>query len=139
MTELTKQEQFVEAARKYIGVKYRHQGRSPHGMDCVGLLVLAANDIGADTSGDVTNYSRLPHGVLLPILDQLLVKVPDDEEWKTGDVLVMKFLNEPTHVGIWTGSTLIHTYSTLEKVVEHRLDDKWRKRVVSAYRLKEFL
>ena len=136
---MTLQEKFVEEARKYLGVKYVHQGRSEHGIDCVGPIVLAAKAIGADTSGDMTNYSRLPHGVLLPILNNIMTKVPDGEEWAVGDVLVMKFKREPTHVGIWTGTTLIHTYSTLEKVVEHRLDDKWKSRVVSSYRLKEFM
>lgn len=127
---------FINHARSLIGTPFVHQGRSTDGVDCVGLVVLCAKEIGADTSGDKTNYSRLPHGVLLPILSEIMEKVDD---WKPADILVMKFLNEPTHIGIWTGSTLIHTYSSLKKVVEHRLDDKWKKRVVSAYRLKELM
>jgi cell wall-associated NlpC family hydrolase len=133
---------FVDEARKMIGVSFVHQGRSINGIDCVGLVVLSARAIGIDTSADIINYSRLPHGVLLPILDECMTKVSDANEydkWQVGDVLVMKFINEPTHVGIWTGSTLIHTYSNLGKVVEHRLDDKWKRRVVAAYRLKEFM
>lgn len=127
---------FVAAARKRIGLPFVHQGRTEFGVDCVGLVVKSAEEIGVDTSGDKTNYSRLPHGVLLPVLDDIMFRV--DGDWQVGDILVMKFLNEPTHVGIWTGENIIHSYSTLGKVVEHRMDDKWKRRVVAVYRLKEF-
>ncbi len=132
-------EQVVEASRKRIGIPFRHQGRTEYGLDCVGLIVKSAEEAGIDTSADVTNYSRLPHGVLLPILETAMVKLPDNAEWKPADVLVMKFINEPTHVALWTGDTVVHSYSVLGKVVEHRLDNKWKNRVVAVYRFKEFV
>lgn len=37
---------FVAAARAYIGTRWRHLGRDAHGMDCVGLVLAAARDVG---------------------------------------------------------------------------------------------
>ena len=34
----------VTAARTYIGTKWRHRGRSVHGVDCAGLGILAYRD-----------------------------------------------------------------------------------------------
>lgn len=41
-------EAFVAAARGFIGVPWVHQGRSERGIDCVGLIVLAARAVGID-------------------------------------------------------------------------------------------
>jgi cell wall-associated NlpC family hydrolase len=129
-------ESFVTAARTLLGVPFVHQGRSHHGVDCVGLVVLAANSCGIDTSADITNYSRAPHGVLIPLLEAALVTV--EGEPRLGDLLVFRFKHEPMHIGIWTGSTLIHTFATIGRVVEHGLDERWKALVVGAYRLREF-
>lgn len=130
-----KQKEFIEYARSLLGTKFVHQGRSVHGLDCIGLVVLCADHVGVDISADYTNYSRIPHGLLMPVMQENLIAV---DEWEPADVLLMKFKNEPMHVGIWTGDTLIHTYSVLGKVVEHSLDEKWKRRIVQAYRIKEF-
>lgn len=53
-------EAFVEAARKYIGVSWVHQGRSRNGLDCVGLVVLSARACGLDVPL-LANYGRLPN------------------------------------------------------------------------------
>lgn len=36
----------VESARKYLGTKFVHQGRTSHGLDCVGLGMKAFRDCG---------------------------------------------------------------------------------------------
>jgi len=36
----------VAQARKYMGVRWAHQGRSPAGMDCAGLVIRVAQDLG---------------------------------------------------------------------------------------------
>lgn len=53
-------EAFVEAARKYIGVPWIHQGRSKIGIDCVGLIVLSARDCGLDVPM-LADYGRSPN------------------------------------------------------------------------------
>jgi hypothetical protein len=48
----------------------------------------------------------------------------------------MRFGNEPQHLAVFEGDNVIHAYESIGRVVEHRLDDKWRKRIVRVYRFK---
>lgn len=55
-----------------------------------------------------------------------------------GDILLLIIDNNPQHLGI-VGAyndelTLIHAYAPARGVVEHRLDEDWRARIVAAYR-----
>lgn len=127
------------AARRYLGVPFLHQGRDPSvGIDCVGLLVLAARDCELHelAAQDFTSYARNPaHGELERRLGAALgpsVCCP-----LPGDVVSVDFKGQTRHVGI-VGEhngrlTLIHTYTSA--VIEHGIDDKWRRRITGIYRL----
>jgi len=128
---------FIAQARALVGTPFMHQGRSREGLDCIGLPVLAAQLAGdIDVSWDRTNYPPDPIGWLQPALELRLERVTTRQP---GDILLMRFGQEPQHVGIWTGATMIHAYSRAEKVIEHRLDDRWEKHVIATYRFKEFM
>jgi cell wall-associated NlpC family hydrolase len=126
----------VAAARAYLGVPFRHQGRTPPlALDCAGLFVMVCRDLGLPVI-DEQGYGRNPYKGLLeqciarqPFLHR--VPVADMGE---GDVLLMRFTGEPQHIAIHAGYSMIHAYEQAGKVVEHRLADVWRARVVSAYR-----
>lgn len=124
----------INAARGQLETKFRHQARLPgQFMDCVGLAVHVAQVIGADYC-DLTDYSGTPsNGLLESMLDTqpCLTRVYDRQP---GDVLLMRFSKEPQHVAIYTGDTIIHTYESVGKVCEHRLDAAWAKRIVRVYR-----
>jgi hypothetical protein len=55
-------------------------------------------------------------------------------------VALFKIKNEPQHVGIVSdygdGLGLIHAYAQSRKVVEHGLDEFWKKRLVACYRFR---
>ena len=125
---------FIAAARSYVGAPFHHQGRTRHGVDCIGLVVCAARDAGLALV-DRTDYPRDPNG-LLPV--ELARQFAAVESAQAGDILLMRFRGEPQHVAILAGTTLIHGYASIGRVVEHGLDAKWRRRIVAAYRLKEF-
>ncbi len=125
---------FIAAARSYVGVPFRHQGRTRHGVDCIGLVVCAARDAGLALV-DRTDYPRDPNG-LLPV--EMARQFAAVETGQGGDILLMRFRGEPQHVAILAGETLIHGYASIGRVVEHGLDAKWRRRIVAAYRLREF-
>ena len=57
MTDTDRAESFIAAARSYIGTPWRHQGRSGNGVDCVGLVVLAARQCGIEAPLEA-NYGR---------------------------------------------------------------------------------
>ena len=125
----------IAAARKHIGTPFRHQGRVPgRGLDCVGLLIVVAQELGIEYQ-DATGYSSRPDGTLLSKMEAqgALIKIQEPEP---GCVLVMRFANEPQHVALCTGSTLIHSYAQVGKVTEHRFADVWRARVVAVFRFK---
>lgn len=128
----------VDAARSYLGVPFRHRGRTSAGLDCAGLLVVAYRDLGIELP-DIRIYGREPHknGLVRAVEDgfgQPLGRAPEP-----GDVLLMRFEREPHHLGIvgdyiHGGLSLIHAYGAAGRVVEHRLDAAWRARIVAVYR-----
>jgi cell wall-associated NlpC family hydrolase len=133
-------EAFVSAARACVGVRWQHQGRTLHGLDCGGLVVSALRANGR-TPHDPTGYPRRPylHSLEATVQRNFGKPMPADTELRDGDVVVMQ-CNEsaPNHVGI-IGThrdmlTLIHAYAGDRAVVEMRLDDVWRNRIVEVYR-----
>jgi len=124
-------QQIVAAARSYIGCRYHHQGRNRAGIDCAGLLVCVARDVGISTEGDQGGYSRTPDGrSLKQALDAFGTPV---DAFQPGDFLLMRFDAQPQHIAIVTDVGIIHSYLSARRVVEHGLSDDWRARIVQAY------
>lgn len=125
----------VDCARSYLGVKFKHQGRTTAGLDCVGLAVRVLNDCGYAVD-DQRGYARNPTGVLEGAINAQpsLVKV---KECEAGDFLVMRIGREQQHVAIRTDKGIIHSYETVGKVVEHGFSQAWKRRVSAVYRVIE--
>lgn len=133
-------DQFIAAARAYLGVRWRHQGRSKAGVDCAGTLICAMRDIGKGPV-DSQGYSRYPHGQQLQTLLRANCgdPLPANDPMQPGDVVLMKFKGDPSHLGVLTayylgGLGLLHAFAQNRAVVEHRLDEQWRARIVEVYR-----
>lgn len=147
--------EYVEACRTYKGVKFRHQGRNRNGMDCVGLVLRGALDVGCATGAEaIGGYARmpgnadfdkwcskftnaLPYNRLQPIVRQV---APGD--------LISFWIDTPghaRHIAAFTGidgqgrPTMIHSYAKEERgVVEMPIDPNyWTRRVSRIYRIKE--
>lgn len=133
-------ERIVATAREYLGVKFKHQGRVRAGLDCIGLVIRVAHDLGL-SDFDTTDYSRIPDGVRLRAgLDQHMDRMPVALV-RPGDVLLMQFETQPQHVAIVAdyahgGLSIIHALATARKVAEMRLDSVWLSRVVGAYQFR---
>lgn len=127
-----KRDEIIAAARRYLGVRYHHQGRNRAGLDCAGLVVAVARDLGVSTAGDMIGYSRTPDGASLKAaLDSSAARPVSD--FQPGDILLMRFQAQPQHIAIATDIGIIHSYLMARRVVEHRLDAEWRARIVAAY------
>lgn len=127
----------VAAARACIGTPFRHQGRLPGvGLDCAGLGIVAAKAAGIEIK-DFTGYPRLPFdGMLKKMFDeqQFLKQIPSSE-LRAGDVLLMRISTAPQHVAIASeNGYMIHAYQGVGKVVEQRIDDDWRNKIIAVYR-----
>jgi cell wall-associated NlpC family hydrolase len=129
----------IQLARTQLGTPFRHQGRVPGlALDCAGLFVVVATALGLQVQ-DESGYGRNPwHGLLEQCIGRqpFLREVPK-AEMRRGDVLLMRFSGEPQHIAIHAGATVIHAYESVGCVVEHRLADVWRARVVRVYRFED--
>ena len=129
----------ITEARSWLGTRFHHQGRLKGvGVDCAGLVVGVAEALGLQVQ-DRTDYTRQPDGTMLQeTCDEQLIRIPL-EDIRPGDLLLMRFEQEPQHLGIvgdyeFGGLSLIHAYAQARRVVETRLDEVWLSRVVGAYR-----
>lgn len=123
----------VEAARGFLGVRFQHQGRSEHGLDCAGLVIASWARCGV-ILGDVPGYGREPwkDGLRAAIEREFTPAIDGDRQ--PGDLLLFKIISEPQHIAIVTDRGIIHAYAQARKVVETRLGLEWIDRIVGHYR-----
>lgn len=132
----------IDAAKAYLGVPFRHQGRNRIGLDCAGLFVCVMRDCGHEYS-DAKGYPRNPHdGQLEAQMDAqpALERIPAAEA-QAGDWLCMRIKTAPQHLALHAGFIdgipyIVHASEEHGGVVHHRLDGLWRARVMRAYRVK---
>lgn len=127
----------VRQARQYLGVAYAHCGRDEHGLDCSGLILRVAHDLGL-TTWDEVDYSHqvdadYMHNNLLRFCDEL-----PREQWasvRPGDILWFAPVNHPQHLGMLTlPGYFIHSHQMVSKVVETGLDNGWKRRLRGVFR-----
>jgi len=87
---------------------------------------------------DEVTYSKEPDGAYLTEkLTALLDEVPIAEA-QAGDLALFKVRENPQHMAFLTDyeNTLgmVHSYAPARRVVEHRLDDDWKQRLVKVFR-----
>lgn len=138
MTQASQAAVFVAHARSLLGARWRHRGRKPWALDCVGLLVLSARAAGWPLE-DQAHYGREPwEGRLRAALVANLGE-PVAAPWQPGDVALIRWRpGEPTHVAIIsdsprTGLALIHC-ENLNGCVEQDIDDHYLSCIVEVFR-----
>lgn len=132
----------ADAARAYLGRPFKHQGRNPAiGIDCIGLLVLAARDCGLpQADADSTAYGKDPHDGLLEshLVAAFGPRLPT-AQMQPGDIAAVDYAGAVRHVGIVGrledgALSLIHTNQRVGRVTEARIDAKWQRRIAGVYR-----
>lgn len=140
----------IDQARTYMGVPFRHRGRSNRGLDCAGLGVRVYADLGVDLP-DVERYGREPHKNGLmdamtkalgePVWSGAVGQIAPRELLQVDDVVVIRFDLNPHHIAFIGddrvhGLSLCHCYAApgIGKVVEHGLDDDWLRKICAVYR-----
>jgi len=128
--------EIVAMARRALGTPYRHQGRQPgRGLDCAGLVLSIGHELGL-TAFEITNYPRLPQGDRLVALAKR-AGFSEVAEAVPGDVYCLRLVAHPQHLAIATERGIIHACQRRGRVIEHRLDAAWRRRIVSIFRYPE--
>lgn len=128
----------VEAARAYIGVRWRHQGRTVrNGLDCFGLIIRVGEDVGMPVEDVPARYSRIAKG--LDLVEQgkmrgLRVPLP---EARPGDVLLLHQGVYPCHIAIRSEKRgkpyMIHSHAGRGRVMEEPILGEWERQLVMAF------
>lgn len=133
-------ERVVAHARSMIGVPWRHQGRKPWAVDCIGLVGLSLVAAGWPRPIDwPKDYGRDPWDDRLRRGLRMYFGDPVSGEWQAGDVPLFRWgKGEPSHVGILAdhphgGLSIIHA-SNLRNVVETALAGRLLSCVEEVYR-----
>lgn len=133
---ITERALIIRKAREWLGTPYHHQASLKGvGCDCAGLVIGVYAELGMNLPNVPTDYSATPsNGTLISTVSsygyEVAVPLP-------GDVMVLKFLNEPHHLAFYAGNSMIHSYAPVGRVVEHAIDTKWARRIVGYWRYKE--
>ncbi|NBO18583.1 MAG: peptidase P60 [Proteobacteria bacterium] len=143
---MTIETDIVAQARTWLGTPFHHQARlKGKGCDCLGLVVGVVDELGLkDKNGvklaayDEVTYSKQPDGAYLTEkLTGLLLEVPIAEA-RAGDLALFRVRENPQHLAIlsdYEGTLgMIHCFAPARKVVEHRLDDDWKLRLLKVFR-----
>lgn len=115
----------VVEARKLLGVRFVHQGRSPQGLDCIGFVLLVASRLDLlPLDVERVDYGRLPKEELIEKAAKHCTPVLNA---RPGCMVLIRFPNSAfaSHAAIYTGRNLIHCYQQVNKVVEHGFRAKW--------------
>lgn len=132
--------QIVVHCRGWIHTKFRHQGRSKSGVDCIGLFAEVAKEIGR-TITIPSNYSHHPDQIfLLAELTRMFDKITK-AEMAVGDLLLMRFMDDQQripcrHVAIRTDLGVLHSSAQFKKVTEHGLDSEWMAKIEHVFRMR---
>jgi cell wall-associated NlpC family hydrolase len=135
--ELGIREQAVNEARGWIGVPFRHQGRTRAGIDCVGLLVCVGRAMGLPAY-DVTGYSRRAQG--MGFIEHFRANLEEvaPAAAQAGDVVVFVETVYPCHTGILSerhgALHLIHAHAPRRVVLEEPFVGEWRDKLRFAFR-----
>ncbi|MDD3370758.1 MAG: peptidase P60 [Alphaproteobacteria bacterium] len=137
----------VVEARTWLNTPFQHQGcLKGVACDCIGLvkgvgmaLGLVDYDPASETARRFASYSMQPNSQKMREgLATWLVPIPVSDT-TLADILFMAWGREPQHVALITDMGIIHSYSTVGRVVEHSLDVHWKRRIVAAYRYPYFV
>lgn len=116
----------VAEARKWIGVKWQHQGRGRAGIDCAGLVIRVAQDLGLNVT-DKQGYKRAPEA--FKFVEHIRDQTDFVSQPQPGCLGIFRETHFPCHIGIFTERHgqiyLLHSYMNLGRVMEEHFAHQW--------------
>lgn len=132
--------EIASVARAWVGVPFQHQGRNRFGVDCVGLLVVVARELGIPHRDFVSYGLRSRSGLMESLLAEAgLARIPIDAA-VAGDVLSFwwEARGVPYHAAVVAERdghrTIVHAVMDTGRVVETTLSGRWLRRAVCGWR-----
>lgn len=122
---------FVQTALDHIGVPVVHQGVNRNGVDCSGLIISVAADLGVELTRGIIN-GRWPHG---DQVTQAMVNVAYETEDDVPGVIYQVYMKkEPRHLMIGVGDGfVVHAFDgrVAKKLLTERVFCRWKLRCIS--------
>src|SRR5438445_762629 len=107
---------YAERARALVGTRFRLQGRSESGVDCIGLVLAT---YGIDPVTVRRNY-RLRGGDRVEFeqgLTRHFRRVPPGQ-LRAGDVMLLRVAVDQLHLAVRTAAGFVHAHAGIRCVVE---------------------
>lgn len=132
--------QIVEKARTYLGTPWHHTGRKKEvGIDCVGLIVSVFSDLNLYHVDNVNYSMEDEYPSLISFVEKCCIPLENKQALVAGDILVFRGKRLYNHVGFFApNNSVIHTYASVNAVVEHDIDRFWSKNLQVVYRHMSF-
>src|SRR4051794_26451433 len=107
---------YAARARALVGTRFRPQGRSSDGLDCLGVVLAA---FGIPAGAVLSNY-RLRGDRTDEIGTQLrcFFRPVAPEKLRSGDALVLAVSGDQLHLGVRTDAGFVHAHAGIGRVVE---------------------
>lgn len=144
---MTQAEEIVAAARSTLGLPWQHQGRDGGGLDCAGVVLVAAKSQGFIDWDIPLDYDRVATpDTMLSVCRKHLDSI-DPIDLKPGDIVVLRY-PKTNHIGIIGDYpvpghvSIIHAQNSSPRmVVENRFCADWlqmvRATVIGCFRFPE--
>lgn len=141
--ELALQEQLVEAAKGWLGIRYIHRGDTKKGCDCSGFVVGVIKQLGylqdfvMPVYPSDWNLHSPEHNYLKEYLNDYCIEVAGKEA-VPGDFVVFKFGKHISHLGILVDEKIfIHCYLHAGVKYGTLNEGQWGKRVAGYWKVDE--
>ena len=141
--------EIVDSSRKYLGRRFQHEGRGIYeqGIDCAGLVIRTADDLGLPWADNPESYGMWPDKD--QIIEVLRMSMDEQESTEPFIGCVAVFCvpgfdvegRQPQHLAIVSNIEpliIIHAYNapSLRKVVEHRAPKKWDMNITHIFKFR---
>ena len=133
--------EFIAEARRWIGRPVAPVGAQAQGVNCLGLFVAIARDVGGlerlvAVAEPWCGHAKPPSaGALLRGMKAHLWLL-DRKAARPGDILIFRVGGEPQHLALITEPGIVlHADAGKGRVVEHRIKPGWR--IAGAFRIPE--
>lgn len=107
---------YADGARALVGTRFRPQGRSDAGLDCLGL-VIAAFDFPTDAARRDYRLRGAHRREIEQGLGRYFRRIQKGQG-RAGDVLLMSVASDQLHLGIQTPTGFVHADARIGRVVE---------------------
>lgn len=138
---MPRSDDIVAEAKTWLGVKFRHCGRNRNGVDCAGLVIKVAHELGISTF-DTNEYARRPDVREFVRYFKMNMDPVSKVYMAHGDVLLTKEVRFPAHCGILEVDAggqrwFIHAYEPCGAVVREPLDARRFRDIIKVFRYRE--